>query len=66
MNRFVRSILNVFRGGLRAFLRYPASMFCAVVIAVTASIRLALDGDADFEALLIRIQWPRCSAGHSV
>ncbi len=63
MNRFVRSILNVFRGGLRAFLRYPASMFCAVVIAVTASIRLALDGDADFEALLIRIQWAALFGG---
>ncbi len=63
MNRFVQSVLNVFRGGLRAFLRYPASMFCALVIAVTASIRLALDGDAGLETLLICIQWAALFGG---
>ncbi|NLN45019.1 MAG: hypothetical protein GX153_00425, partial [Clostridiaceae bacterium] len=63
MNQFYQSVLNVFRGGLRAFLRYPASMVCALVIAAAASVRLALDGDSEVEHLLICIQWAALLGG---
>lgn len=63
MNQFFQSVLNVFRGGLRAFLRYPASMVCALVIAAAASVRLALDGDSEVEHLLICIQWAALLGG---
>ena len=43
MNRFVQSVSRVALGGAKAFLRYPASMLAAAVMAVTATIRVAMD-----------------------
>ena len=43
MNRFLQSVSRVTVGGAKAFLRYPASMLAAAVMAVTATIRVAMD-----------------------
>ncbi|MBP7401146.1 MAG: DUF4153 domain-containing protein [Clostridia bacterium] len=56
MNRFVRSVVRVVTGGAKAFFRYPASMFYALVLAAAASVRIAAEPAADFEKLLVSIQ----------
>lgn len=39
--KFLKSILGVLSGGMRALYRYPASMLCAVTVAVLATISIA-------------------------
>lgn len=56
MNRFIQSVSNVVLGGFKAFLKYPASMLSALVLAVTATIRVQASGNLDtklFDSLQI-------------
>lgn len=43
MNAFVRSVSNMFRGGLKAFQTFPAAIGCALGFAVVTIIRIELD-----------------------
>ncbi len=56
MNRFIKSVSNVVTGGAKAFLRYPAAMLSALALAVTATLRVALDYGGFDEKLFNSIQ----------